>query len=250
MLPTLTTKTKRHLSLFLLLCLKAVTILALTVSTDATWSGDQTLNENLEIDGATLVVEGNLTINGSLFLKSSGDTLIVEGDLTINGDNETMLEGNTILIVHGNFTTSHKLTIKEGGRMGVRGDYYQSGDELLEIKGDLYVGGDFTYDSSSNVGKVVTDGNLIIGGSNVTINPNINPEDPANEAIYIISDPVTITGEIDGNDCSSGCSYGDEDDLNNNEDQGLLDFIDLVNPPVFPCPVTGSIFHVSNMWSL
>lgn len=238
-----------RLSLLSFLLLLSNQVLSITIRTNTFWTGNQVINDILEIEGATLVIDGNLTINGDLFLKASGDTLIIKGDLTINEDNETMLEENTVLIVYGHFITSHKLTIKEGARMGVRGNYSQVGDETLEISGDLYVGGDFTFSSTSDEAEIEEDANIIIKGSNIIFEPEIEPEDPNSESIYILSNPVSITGEIDGVDCSGGrCSYGNEDDLNDNEDQDLLDFIDFIDPLTKPCPAAGSISHVSNMW--
>lgn len=160
-----------------------------------TWAVPQT-----NVSGYNIIINGYITVNGSLsFSGTSGniiinDTLVIKGDLSLENKNSLIINDNGILIVRGNISIHDHANVIANGYLIVTGDFNKYGP---------FYEGSFT--SNDNPVKV------FMGGS---INPftfifNIN-NFPVLSCFFPITTPYP----------NSNCSHGN--------------MTDIINDPIYP----------------
>ncbi|RKD91854.1 G8 domain-containing protein [Mangrovibacterium diazotrophicum] len=159
------------------------------------WTGGQ-----IEVDGGTLIINGDLDLsNVSLYIKNGG-TLIVNGNLITNRS----LSINGTLTVTGNVSISGDLgqssgELTVGGSLTVSGDHSMSSGTTASITGSytvnnsyiygvLWVGGDATISHQLSTGDVsaVVD----VDGSVSTHYIYVN------SGIVVIDENLTVSGQL------------------------------------------------------
>ncbi|MGE4289738.1 MAG: hypothetical protein AB7E36_13725, partial [Salinivirgaceae bacterium] len=155
---------------------------------------------------ANINIYGNIVCNGPLSFSTSTtqrnlsvyDTLVIYGDFLLRNKDSLLVHPNATLMVWGNLTAENSavINIKPGGRIAIIGDYSKLG--ALNI-------GSFT---SENLPS-----NVFIGGE---IETGLNP---SNYPVLVCSDPISYD--------SSGCSYGNLADLEN--EAFFSDFVSACN---------------------
>ena len=104
-------------------------------------AGTTTLNSNTVIIDGTMQVVENLTLNLSNLTINDGDTLVVLGDVAVNG---SLLTNNGVLVVLGNLANTLSNSYVSGtGQMVVTGDYSNA------LGANTFTGPTYIYGSSS-----------------------------------------------------------------------------------------------------
>jgi gliding motility-associated-like protein len=163
------------------------------------------------INGFSIIINGYITVNGSLSFTGNptnllvNDTLVIKGNLVLDNNSDVTVGDNGILIIRGNLTIDNQTTITANGYIVVNGNVIKNGSVNQ---------GFFT--SNDNPVKVFIGGNV----SNTGITDG-NPNYPALNC----SDPETIPYP------NSSCSSGNLTDLANDP---LFDFFRttcIINTP-------------------
>lgn len=150
--------------------------------------------------GSRVNIYGSITREGNLDFGNGGDlhiydTLIVKGDVSHHTNNDLVLHENSVLIIYGNLLMGTRVDINSNGTLIVTGNLEKSG---ADNQGSFTVG---DQDPPQ----------VYIGG---TISDNIANND---------NFPALDCSDDGGSHNSSGCSYGDLNDVLDS------DYGDLVN---------------------
>lgn len=108
------------------------------ISVDVDFKGDVTIGKTLNLNGQTVVIEGNVT---------------GEADIIFNGGK---------LLITGDFIHNNGRLDVEDGAMAVSGDYNQNGGTFLGGSGNVIIGGDYLEEG----------GVLSVGGCNLKVDGN------------------------------------------------------------------------------
>ncbi len=166
-----------------------------STSWSPSWSSPQTNNLTSDI-----IINGYITLNGSLSFSILpcnliiNDTLVINGDLTLGLLTDLTINGNGILIVRGNLTTGAFSNIIANNYIIVTGDVLKLGSTIT---------GSFI--SNNNPEKV------FIGGD---ISPSALHINKTNFVAFNCSDPIKTPYP------NSTCSYGN--------------MTDIINDPIYP----------------
>jgi gliding motility-associated-like protein len=123
----MTLQTKRIIILFELFCLPSQAVFPQSYSskdnytgaweTPASWDPTWTVPQTTIVEGGDFVINGYITVNGSLsFITLASnliinDTLVIKGDLILGSLNNLTINGNGILIIRGNLRLESNPTI-------------------------------------------------------------------------------------------------------------------------------------------
>src|SRR5450759_4815656 len=162
--------------------------------TPESWDPIWTVPQTTYIEGMDIIINGYITVNGSLSFSGSptnliiNDTLVIKGDLLLDNYNNLTVNGNGILIVRGNFNfNNHAIIIT---------------NNYIVITGDINVGGPDHGSFTGNDNPV----EVFIGG---TISPIGVTTNNSNYPALNCTAPITTRYP------HSNCSYGDITDIIN-----------------------------------
>jgi filamentous hemagglutinin family protein len=139
----------------------------LTVASGAPVFGTSTL---LQMGSGTIIVESNVTANGSLGL--TGGTINLGASLFTNGSGLT-LQGATVLGGGGAITLNSVSTAGAAGNVTVIGSVNATGAEVLNIVANS-TSGNGAIDIQGTIGAVTPLGGLNASGGNFTVHSNIS----------------------------------------------------------------------------
>ena len=184
--------------------------------TPSSWIPIWTVPHDTIVEGGNFVINGYITVNGSLSFNTLAsnliinDTLVINGDLLLDNYNNLLVNGNGILIIKGNFNFNNKATIVTNNYIVILGNIN---------KGGLTMG---SFISNSNPTKVFVSGTIFPGDLT-----NNKPTYPALNCTAPITTPYL----------HSKCSYGN--------------IIDLIKDPIYSffqsnCTITAAITITDN----
>jgi gliding motility-associated-like protein len=167
--------------------------------TPASWDPVWTLPQTTNIAGMSIIINGYITLNGSLSFSSSSsnliinDTLVINGDLTLAANNNLTINANGILIIRGNLL--------------LNGDFSITTNNYIVITGYIWKTG------SNNIGSFVSNSNPTKVFVGAYVYPTAITNKPNFPALNCNAPTTTPYSH-------SGCSYGD--------------MTDLLNDPIYP----------------
>jgi gliding motility-associated-like protein len=160
--------------------------------TPASWNPEWTLPQTTNIAGMDIIINGYITVNGSLSFSGSpanliiNDTLVIKGDLSLGTYNNLTINGNGILIIRGNLILDNNFNIITNNYIVITGYIWKTGSNNI---------GSFV--SNSNPTKVFV--GAYVYPTAITNKPNF----PALNCTAPTTTPYS----------HSNCSYGDMTDL-------------------------------------
>lgn len=168
------------------------------------WTGGQ-----IEADGGTLIINGDVDITNTQFYIKNGGSVIVNGSFTI--DRSLSISGNLtvtgalavtgdinlygFLDVDADVLVSDRFSVNSGGVADIEGDLsgtnvYSSDNSIIAVQSDIAV---------SNQMSTSSGGMIVIGGDYLTGSTARTYTDP--NSLYIFGNSNCVSGAPSWNDC-------------------------------------------------